>query len=58
MRELTEGEVKEKRKEMGSKGLKEESGSGERWWTFEHGGGWREAERQFLGAVGSHGEFV
>ncbi|KAL7413126.1 transcriptional repressor TCF25-domain-containing protein [Mrakia frigida] len=57
MRELTEGEVKEKRRGMGSKGLKDKedgSGSAERWWTFEHGGGWREAERQFLGAVGSH----
>lgn len=56
MRELTESEVEQKRRVMGGKGLKDEGSAAERWWTFEHGAGWREAERQFLGAVGSHGK--
>ncbi|TYJ53218.1 hypothetical protein B9479_006141 [Cryptococcus floricola] len=30
---------------------------GENWFTFEHIGVWREVERQFMGAVRSHGEF-
>lgn len=55
MRDLTEDEIREKRARMGGKGL-EGDGKAERWWTFEHGGGWREAERQFLGAVQSHGQ--
>lgn len=29
---------------------------GEKWYTFEHSPAWREIERQFLGAVRSHGE--
>lgn len=28
---------------------------GEKWFTFEHTPAWREIERQFMGAVRSHG---
>lgn len=34
----------------------EQTDSGEKWYTFEHSPAWREIERQFLGAVRSHGE--
>lgn len=51
MRELTPDEVEEKRRRDGRTG-----GDGaERWFTLVHGGEYREAQRQFLGAVSSHG---
>jgi hypothetical protein len=31
---------------------------GEKWFTFEHAGQWREVVRQFLGAVQSHGTYL
>jgi hypothetical protein len=31
------------------------SDKGEKWFTFEHSPQWREVERQFMGAVRSHG---
>ncbi|KAK4684026.1 transcription factor 25, partial [Tremellales sp. Uapishka_1] len=31
-----------------------EGDGGEKWFTFEHSGAWREVERQFLGATRSH----
>lgn len=34
----------------------EQTDPGEKWYTFEHSPAWREIERQFLGAVRSHGE--
>lgn len=34
----------------------EQTDPGEKWYTFEHSPAWREVERQFLGAVRSHGE--
>lgn len=36
------------------KGL-EMGAQGEKWFTVVHSGQWREVERQFLGAVRSHG---
>ncbi|CDZ98610.1 Uncharacterized conserved protein [Phaffia rhodozyma] len=51
MRELTDDEVQEKRARLG---LSPKGGKGEKWFTFEHGGMWKEAQRQFLGAIGSH----
>ncbi|WVN89752.1 uncharacterized protein L203_104982 [Cryptococcus depauperatus CBS 7841] len=50
MREMTDEEVIElyERKES------ERLDTGERWFTFEHVGVWREVERQFMGAVQSH----
>jgi hypothetical protein len=51
MRELTPDEIAEKRGRDGRTG-----GEGsERWFTFVHGGEYREAQRQFLGAISSHG---
>ena len=51
MRELTADEIDEvyDRREL------EMVDQGEKWFTFEHSGPWREIERQFLGAVRSHG---
>jgi hypothetical protein len=34
----------------------EQTDRGEKWYTFKHSPAWREIERQFLGAVRSHGE--
>lgn len=34
----------------------EQTDPGEKWYTFQHSPAWREVERQFLGAVRSHGE--
>lgn len=34
----------------------EQTDPGEKWYTFDHSPAWREIERQFLGAVRSHGE--
>ncbi|CAD6590415.1 MAG: hypothetical protein TREMPRED_005726, partial [Tremellales sp. Tagirdzhanova-0007] len=50
MRELTADEIDEvyDRREL------EMVDQGEKWFTFEHSGPWREIERQFLGAVRSH----
>jgi hypothetical protein len=56
MRELNDTEVAEKRSRIGTKGLRESAGGREKWFSFEHGGGWREAQRQFLGAISSHGK--
>lgn len=51
MRELTPDEVAEKRARDG----RTESERSERMFTFVHGGEYREAQRQFLGAISSHG---
>jgi hypothetical protein len=53
MRELSEGEVKECYERRGYEVVQ----VGEKWFTFEHSGQWREVERQFMGAVRSHGVF-
>lgn len=52
MREYAENEVDEvyERKDLG------QADKGEKWFTFEHSGAWREVQRQFMGAIGSHGE--
>lgn len=52
MRELKDEEVEEwyERREL------EGREPGEKWFTFEHSGQWRETERQFMGAVRSHGK--
>jgi hypothetical protein len=52
MRELTEEEVREAYERRGYEVVQ----AGEKWFTFEHSGQWREVERQFMGAVRSHGE--
>lgn len=52
MRELRDEEVTEWYERRGY----ESSQPGEKWFTFEHSGQWREIERQFLGAVRSHGK--
>lgn len=52
MRELTDEEVEEAQ----SVRMAEWKDPAEKWFTFEHAGVWREITRQFLGAVGSHGE--
>lgn len=51
MRELTDEEVDELYERRGL----ELVDAGEKWFTFEHSGPWREVERQFMGAVRSHG---
>lgn len=51
MRELNEGEIKEWYERRGYEVVQ----AGEKWFTFEHSGQWREVERQFMGAVRSHG---
>lgn len=51
MRELTQDEVKECYERRGYESVQ----VGEKWFTFEHSGQWREVERQFMGAVRSHG---
>ena len=38
------------------RGLEESGDQAEKWFTFEHAPQWREVERQFMGAVRSHGE--
>ncbi|WRT70652.1 uncharacterized protein IL334_007650 [Kwoniella shivajii] len=50
MREMIENEVEEMYERRG----KERLDKGEKWFTFEHTGPWREIERQFMGAVSSH----
>ena len=52
MRDMTEEEVDDMHERRGWG----EEDAGERWYTFEHSGAWREVERQFLGAVRSHGQ--
>lgn len=53
MRELNDMEIEDvyarRGLEMGG------DDASEKWFTFEHSGQWREVQRQFLGAVGSHG---
>ena len=51
MRELSDDEARDV---YVRKGL-EFNSQGEKWFTFEHSGAWREVERQFMGAVRSHG---
>lgn len=51
MRELTPEEVEEKRARDGRKSVE----GAERFFTLVHGGEYREAQRQFLGAISSHG---
>jgi hypothetical protein len=51
MRELSQEEVKECYERRGYESVQ----TGEKWFTFEHSGQWREVERQFMGAVRSHG---
>ncbi|WVR08578.1 hypothetical protein IAU60_005633 [Kwoniella sp. DSM 27419] len=50
MREMIDSEVEELYERRG----RERLDKGEKWFTFEHAGAWREIERQFMGAVGSH----
>ncbi|ORY20750.1 transcriptional repressor TCF25-domain-containing protein [Naematelia encephala] len=50
MREYVDAEIDELYERRGL----EMSDWGEKWFTFEHSGAWREIERQFLGAVRSH----
>ncbi|WWD08346.1 hypothetical protein V865_006458 [Kwoniella europaea PYCC6329] len=50
MREMIDNEVEELYDRRG----KERIDKGEKWFTFEHTGPWREIERQFMGAVRSH----
>lgn len=52
MRETLNEEVNELYRRRG----REQLDKGEKWFTFEHVGAWREIERQFMGAVQSHGE--
>lgn len=52
MREMRDEEVVEWYERRGYEGRL----PGEKWFTFEHSGQWREITRQFLGAVGSHGK--
>ena len=53
MRELPEDEAREAYER---RGLEPSEDKGEKWFTFEHSTAWREVERQFMGAVRSHGE--
>ncbi|OWZ80850.1 cytoplasmic protein [Cryptococcus neoformans Bt85] len=50
MREMLNEEVNELYRRRGRGQLDK----GEKWFTFEHVGAWREIERQFMGAVQSH----
>ncbi|WWC92247.1 uncharacterized protein L201_007201 [Kwoniella dendrophila CBS 6074] len=50
MREMIDNEVEELYERRG----KERIDTGEKWFTFEHTGPWREIVRQFMGAVRSH----
>ncbi|WVQ85913.1 hypothetical protein IAT38_008081 [Cryptococcus sp. DSM 104549] len=50
MREMGEDEVEE----LYERRERERGDKGEKWFTFEHAGVWREVERQFMGAVQSH----
>jgi hypothetical protein len=50
---LTQEEVQECYERRGYEDVQ----AGEKWFTFEHSGQWREVERQFMGAVRSHGMF-
>lgn len=52
MRELSEEEVDQAYARKGLVSLSQ----GEKWFTFEHSGAWREVERQFMGAIRSHGQ--
>jgi len=40
------------------RGLEESGDQAEKWFTFEHAPAWREIERQFMGAVRSHGQLT
>ena len=53
MREMSEEEVEEVLVRRNVEGVS--SDKGEKWFTFEHSPQWREVERQFMGAVRSHG---
>jgi hypothetical protein len=55
MREMTEEEVVEAYERRGIDGGEDK---GEKWFTFEHNPVWREIERQFMGAVRSHGGYT
>lgn len=55
MRELPEDEAREVYER---RGLEPSEDKGEKWFTFEHSPAWREIERQFMGAVRSHGELT
>ncbi|KAK8850487.1 hypothetical protein IAR55_004405 [Kwoniella newhampshirensis] len=50
MREMVDTEVEE----LYERRSRERVDKGEKWFTFEHTGPWREIERQFMGAVQSH----
>ncbi|WWC72536.1 uncharacterized protein I206_106498 [Kwoniella pini CBS 10737] len=50
MREMLDNEVEELYERRG----RERIDKGEKWFTFEHTGPWREIQRQFMGAVKSH----
>lgn len=52
MRELPEDEAREAYER---RGLEPSEDKGEKWFTFEHSPAWRDVERQFMGAVRSHG---
>lgn len=52
MRELPEDEAREV---CERRALEPSEDKGEKWFTFEHSPAWREVERQFMGAVRSHG---
>lgn len=52
---MTADEVEEVHDVAQSGRLAEWRDAGEKWFTFEHAGQWREIVRQFLGAVQSHG---
>jgi hypothetical protein len=59
MREMSAEEVEERRRRHGESRGDEAKGKGkavEKWYTFEHDGGYRQVQLQFLGAVRSHGE--
>ncbi|OCF31778.1 cytoplasmic protein [Kwoniella heveanensis BCC8398] len=50
MREMIDTEVDE----LYERRERQRVDKGEKWFTFEHAGAWREIERQFMGAVRSH----
>ena len=60
MREMNTDEVEERRRRHGDSsngdGGKGKGKAVEKWYTFEHDGGYRQVQMQFLGAVRSHGE--
>jgi hypothetical protein len=56
MRELLDEEIEEAYERRGL--VRSDADKGEKWFSFEHSGNWREVERQFMGAVRSHGEVL